>query len=34
MPTFWALLVADQVNLQLVQYELITYALRTPGLEI
>lgn len=30
---FWVQLVANQPNLQLVQYELVTFALRTPGLE-
>jgi AcrR family transcriptional regulator len=31
--SFWAQLVVDHTNLQLVQYELVTFALRTPGLE-
>jgi AcrR family transcriptional regulator len=30
---FWSQLVAEQSNLQLMQYELTTYALRTPGQE-
>lgn len=30
---FWAELVVDHRELQLVQYELVTHALRTPGLE-
>ena len=30
---FWEKLVVDHRNLQLVQYELVTHALRTPGLE-
>lgn len=30
---FWAQLVVDHRELQLVQYELVTYAQRTPGLE-
>ncbi|OBA83362.1 TetR family transcriptional regulator [Mycobacterium sp. 1164966.3] len=30
---FWERLVVDHRNLQLVQYELVTHALRTPGLE-
>ena len=30
---FWAELVEDHRNLQILQYELITHALRTPGLE-
>ncbi|WP_329407858.1 TetR/AcrR family transcriptional regulator [Nocardia vinacea] len=33
MAVFWSELVAGQKNLQLVQYELVTYALRTPGQE-
>lgn len=32
LATFWTQLVADR-NLQLMQYELVTYALRTPGQE-
>jgi len=31
--TFWSQLVVDHSDLQLVQYELVTHALRTPGLE-
>jgi TetR/AcrR family transcriptional regulator, regulator of biofilm formation and stress response len=31
--TFWDQLVADQITLQLMQYELLNYALRNPGLE-
>ena len=30
---FWATLVEDQEGLQIIQYELVIYALRTPGLE-
>jgi AcrR family transcriptional regulator len=30
---FWSQLVSRQVNLQVIQYELTTYALRTPGQE-
>lgn len=30
---FWAMLVVGHRNLQLIQYELVTHALRTPGLE-
>jgi AcrR family transcriptional regulator len=30
---FWATLVEDQEGLQIIQYELTIYALRTPGLE-
>ena len=30
---FWATLVEDQEGLQIIQYELVVYALRTPGLE-
>ena len=33
LATFWSQLVADQANLQVIQYELVTYALRTPGME-
>ena len=30
---FWTTLVEDQEGLQIIQYELVIYALRTPGLE-
>lgn len=30
---FWSQLVVDKINLQLMQFELMTYALRQPGLE-
>ena len=30
---FWATLVEEQEGLQIIQYELVIYALRTPGLE-
>ena len=30
---FWATLVEDQEGLQIIQYDLVIYALRTPGLE-
>ena len=30
---FWTALVEDQEGLQIIQYELVIYALRTPGLE-
>lgn len=33
LSTFWARMVAEQTMLQVVQYELVTYALRHPGLE-
>jgi AcrR family transcriptional regulator len=33
LTTFWSELVAQQTNLQLMQYELTTYALRTSGQE-
>ena len=33
LDTFWSLLVAGRTDLQLMQYELTTYALRTPGQE-
>ena len=33
LATFWSQLVAEQANLQVIQYELVTYALRTPGME-
>ncbi|GAA1077856.1 TetR/AcrR family transcriptional regulator [Tsukamurella spumae] len=33
MRNFWSALVADERELQVVQYELVTHALRTPGLE-
>jgi len=33
LTTFWDQLVTDQIGLQIMQYELITYALRTPGQE-
>ncbi|GEE02916.1 putative transcriptional regulator, TetR family protein [Gordonia spumicola] len=31
--TFWSRLVVDHSDLQLLQYELVTHALRTPGLQ-
>lgn len=31
--SFWSQLVTDRTNLQIMQYELTTYALRTPGQE-
>ena len=33
MRNFWAQLVVDHRGLQLMQYELVTHALRTPGME-
>src|SRR5262245_28239441 len=30
---FWSQLVETQVNLQIIQYELVTWALRNPGME-
>ncbi|WP_028932616.1 TetR/AcrR family transcriptional regulator [Pseudonocardia spinosispora] len=33
LSSFWSQLVADRRNLQIMQYELTTYALRTPGQE-
>lgn len=33
LQTFWAELVTQRSDLQLAQYELVNYALRTPGLE-
>ena len=33
MQRFWTTLVEDQEGLQIIQYELVIYALRTPGLE-
>ncbi len=33
MQRFWTTLVEDQEGLQIIQYELTIYALRTPGLE-
>lgn len=33
LTVFWAQLVTDQINLQMMQFELLNYALRQPGLE-
>ena len=33
LTVFWTELVVDQINLQLMQFELLNYALRQPGLE-
>lgn len=33
LTVFWSELVVDQINLQLMQFELLNYALRQPGLE-
>lgn len=33
LTSFWSQLVTNQTNLQIMQYELVTYALRTPGQE-